>query len=125
MSDDFIKNSLRRCYVMGLLQALFGSDTTHTSFIFGGITFRVIDVDTNYNAYGSKYQNYEVVNGVLRCAYFCGFSPNVPNVPAIIWEMEGNDFYSRWANKYESIIESFKVFIFSQPNGKETFRKNF
>ena len=110
---------------MGFLQMLFGSDTNSTSFNFGGITFKVTHVDPNYNAYGSKYQNYEIVDGVLRCAYFCGFSPNVSGVPAIIWEIDGNGFSSRWANKNESIIDSFKKFVFSQPNGKEILRSKF
>lgn len=110
---------------MGFLQMLLGSDSDGTSFNFGGITFKVTHVDQNYNAYGSKYQQYELVNGVLRCAYFCGFSPNISGVPAVIWEIDGTDFYSRWTNKNESIIDSFKRFVFSQSNGKEILRSSF
>ena len=110
---------------MGFFQMLFGSNKDSTSFTFGGITFKVTHVDPNYNAYGSKYRNYELVNGVLQCAYFCGFSPNISEVPAVIWEIEGTNFYSRWTKKNESIIDSFKRFVFSQPNGKETLRSKF
>lgn len=93
---------------MGFLQMLLGSDADDTSFNFGRITFKVTHVDPNYNAYRSKYQNYEIVDGVLRRAYFCGFSPNISGVTAVIWEIDDTDFYSRWAKKNESIIDSFK-----------------